>query len=350
MTDFDPRTLLQTCRTYIDVRSPTEFRRGAIPGAINLPILDDAERQAVGLTYRQAGQDAAIAKGHALVAGAKQRRRVEAWLDALQADPDAWLYCWRGGLRSTTAVAWLRERDRHVQRVPGGFKALRRCCLTTLAEPSGKAWHVLGGRTGSGKTEFLSARAEAIDLEGLANHRGSAFGARPGGQPSLVDFENRLAVAFLRHPTAMALVEDESRTIGRLALPPSWFEQMQQAPLLLLEVDIQRRVANICREYVDAELEAGTPPSTLQSRYQAALDRIKRRLGGKRHAEVSGELAQSFANGNHAPWIERLLIWYYDPMYDYQLQQKQQRVIARGDANTIEAALNDLLERLGDLA
>jgi tRNA 2-selenouridine synthase len=207
--------------------------------------------------------------------------------------------------------------------------------------PAQKHWLVLAGRTGSGKTQLLKRTAVSIDLEGLANHRGSAFGAQTTPQPSLIGFENQLAVTFLQHESELLLLEDESRTIGRIGLPQAWHEQMQRSALLILEADLATRCANITREYVTEPLAAGIAEEALLARFTSALNRIQRRLGGERHRTISAQLQRSFASGDHSPWIEQLLCWYYDPMYDYQLSRKKDRVIGSGDAQALLAFLAD---------
>jgi tRNA 2-selenouridine synthase len=261
MSAIDLQQLLASAPAFIDVRAPAEFEQGAVPGAVNLPILTDAERHQVGLTYKTAGQAQAVSQGERLVSGSIKQARVDAWADFARQQTNVWIYCWRGGMRSQIAQQWLNDRELSVRRVPGGFKALRSCCLSILEHaPLKKPWVILGGRTGSGKTQIIRQRQESIDLEGLANHRGSAFGAQPGGQPTPINFENCLAMAFSRHSTGMLLLEDESRTIGRLALPEAWYLHMQQAPVVILETTLTERVANITREYVHEPLASGHDP------------------------------------------------------------------------------------------
>ncbi len=335
--------LLRSDTPFIDLRAPVEFAAGAVPGAVNLPLLSDDERHQIGVTYKREGNAAAVALGERLVSGPVRAERLAGWQAFLSAHPDAWIYCWRGGQRSQIVQDWLQDEGLRVERVPGGFKALRQHCLAVLERTAGdKRWVVLGGRTGSGKTELLKQSPLAIDLEGRANHRGSAFGGRDGGQPPPVSFENQLAVDALKHSSGVLLVEDESRTIGRLALPAAWHAAMGQAELLILEVPLAERVANIEAEYVTAPLREGTRPEVLKDRLRDALDRIRRRLGGARHAEVAGALDTAFTGGAHGEWIERLLRWYYDPMYDYQLERKGARVIARGDGPALLATAERL--------
>lgn len=336
MSKADLEALLTAATPFLDVRAPGEAARGSVPGAVNLPLLDDEERHRVGTTYKHAGHDAAVALGHKLVSGNLREQREAAWCDFLRAHPDAWLFCWRGGERSAIAQAWLRKRGIDVPRVPGGFKALRHTCLDVLQRaPQEKRWIVLGGRTGSGKTDLLITLANAIDLEGLAAHRGSAFGARETPQPTPVTFDSLLATAFLRHPATTLVVEDESRTIGRLALPAGWHEHMQRSPLALLEVPLEQRIANIEREYVAAPLASGVAAATLQERYTDAVRRIQRRLGGARRQAVQRALDQAFEHGDHGRWIEQLLVWYYDPMYDHQLAGKRHRIRVSGPTDVV---------------
>ena len=328
----------------IDVRAPVEFEKGAMPGAVNLPILNDAERSQVGTTYKAHGAEAARRLGFELVSGATRAARIQSWAEALEAQPDAVLYCWRGGERSAIATRWLADAGHLPPRVVGGYKALRQVCLDVLnvSDSTTRRWWVLAGRTGSGKTDVIRALDGAIDLEGLAAHRGSAFGARDTPQPSPATFENHLACAMLAREGQPVVLEDESRTIGRLAVPEAVHNAMQQAPLALLEIPFEARVANIRREYVDERLP-GSSAAALHEHYQGSLDRIRRRLGGERHKAVTEAMALAFNGGSHDEWIGLLLEWYYDPMYDYQLERKAERVQFTG---TTAAVTEFLAERL----
>jgi len=342
----DTERVLRDRVPLIDLRSPGEFAHGAVPTAVNLPLLEDAERAAVGICYKRDGQAAAIALGESLVSGETRRARIDAWLDFLGRAPDAMLYCWRGGLRSQRVQGWLAETGHVVPRIDGGFKALRHTCIDAIEHSSSQdRFIVLAGRTGSGKTDLLIAFADAIDLERLANHRGSAFGATATKQPPPVAFENALAVALMRRqPCQHILLEDESRTIGRIGLPESLFAAMQRAPLVVLEASRDERARHILAEYVLTPLASGVEANALAEQYVAAVDRIARRLGGTRHAEVRATVVEAFAGrdcAHHLRWIERLLEWYYDPMYDYQLGRKAHRIVARGDRVTVSRALRD---------
>lgn len=337
-----PAELLEKNVPLIDLRSPGEFAKGAFPAAVNLPLLTDGERHEVGALYKRRGRDAAIKRGHELVSGAVRSARIRAWTDFLGSHPNAWLYCWRGGLRSAIAQSWLAEAGWRAPRVEGGYKQLRNSCIETLAaladqarQGAAKRWLMLSGRTGVGKTEVVKAQPHAVDLEALANHRGSAFGGRERGQPPPIAFENALAVQYLQHQGRTLILEDESRNIGRLSLPEAWFAQMQQAPIVLLEAPLPTRIDQIRKEYVEAPLADGVNPGALHERLQAALDRIRKRLGGVRHQQVGAALAAAFRNGAHERWIGMLLAWYYDPMYDYQLKAKGKRIIFTGERSAV---------------
>ncbi len=336
-----PETLLTTGAPLIDLRAPAEFAHGAFPTAINLPLLTDRERNGVGIAYKQRGQKAAIDVGNRLVCGATKSDRVAGWTEFIDHHPNAWLYCWRGGLRSEIAQSWLKEAGYDVPRVVGGYKALRQACLQVLATAPKKTgrWLVLAGRTGTGKTVVVNTLDNALDLEGIANHRGSAFGGYSTPQPTPIDFENALAANYLQFQGSTLVLEDESRTIGRLALPESWYRKMSEAPLVLLEASVEARAAHIRGEYVEHPIHQGESSEALQDRLSAALEKIQKRLGGDRYRQVREALCNGFENGNHDRWIEMLLEWYYDPMYDYQLQAKQSRIRFRGDRETVTAYL-----------
>lgn len=335
----DYAAILKAARPLIDVRAPAEFANGALPGAVNLPLLDDEQRAQVGIAYKRRGQRAAVELGHRLVSGELKRIRLAAWRAFAESNADALVVCWRGGMRSAIVQDWLVEHGIVVGRVAGGFKALRRFCLDAIDEAGAKRRFLLvGGRTGTGKTRVVRAAAGNVDLEGLANHRGSAFGGFATPQPPPVAFENALAIELLKlPPEATVVLEDESRTIGRLAIPETLFKAMQRSPIALLEAPLAERIDNVYREYV---AQADSPREPLL----AALNRIERRLGGARHAEISALMRAAFDAGSaaaHRRWISRLLTDYYDPMYDYQLAGKAERVVMRGDRGTVAAFVAD---------
>ena len=326
----DYQGILKNQRPVIDVRAPEEYGKGSIPSAINLPILNNDERRQVGVCYKNHGQRKAIELGQKLVTESIRSKRVSDWASFVDSHEDAAFCCWRGGLRSRTAYQWLAETGSIIPIVKGGSKALRSYCLRRIEESTDYRWLVLGGRTGSGKTRALQQSTNAIDLERLASHRGSAFGGDIALQPPPISFENALAADLLSidHDRPV-VVEDESRTIGRLALPESFFQSIQNAPLVILELSLEARIANIYDEYVVPGIRAS---------FINALWRIRKRLGGTRYRELLNLMEHGFDSGNqesHFRWIELLLTGYYDPMYDYQLERKHERIVYRGRMDAV---------------
>ncbi len=183
----------------LDVRAPVEFNQGAFPNSVNIPLMDDDEREAVGIRYKEQGQDSAILLGSELVTAEKRENRTQKWKTFFAQNPGGVLYCFRGGLRSKISQQWiadsLKDSDKPYPRVDGGYKAMRTFLLESIERISKNIpIIVLGGRTGSGKTRLLKQLRNSIDLEGLANHRGSAFGPTATPQPTPINFENALAV------------------------------------------------------------------------------------------------------------------------------------------------------------
>lgn len=353
--EFD--LLFKDGRALFDVRAPIEFAKGSVPGAKNLPILNDSERHQVGTTYRQEGQEAAVELGHRLVSGEVKAQRLEAWESFLARHPGAVLYCARGGQRSQIAQAWIRtELGRDVPRIRGGYKALRRHFLGILEEPrfSGPVW-IVGGRTGVGKTDWMRGFDEFLDLEDLAWHRGSSFGRHATEQPTAANFENRLALEVLRHRrqgSRVVLLEDEGKRIGRCQVPAAIYGCLKTQKLLLLEEDLAFRIELTHREYIReslAEFLEVDPVEGFANFAEAlrqSLYRIRKRLGSARYAELSQvlELAlkkqeEAGDDSAHVDWIRALLVDYYDPMYDYQLSQKEDRIQLRGGRKELEAFL-----------
>lgn len=337
----------------MDVRAPVEFAKGSFPQAVNAPLMDDAERHKVGICYKEKGQEEAIRLGHQLVQGPVKEQRITAWKQFIADHPNGYLFCFRGGLRSRLTQQWIRDAGMDYPLVKGGYKALRRFLLDSLEEISGSSdFVILSGRTGTGKTRVLQQLPNPVDLEGLANHRGSSFGRRVTPQPPQIEFENRLAVALLkaRHVRGGPVyLEDESRLVGRCALPDTLKKRMAQAPLLVLEQSLEDRIGIIRQDYVqhmhadyvrrDGE-EAGW--ASFRDYLLGALDRISKRLGGERHRRLRGLMEQALLQQErhggvygHDAWIQPLLQDYYDPMYDYQLSQKPGHVLVRGGPDTI---------------
>lgn len=357
ITDY--RDIFLNDRPMMDTRAPVEFIKGAFPGVINLPLMSDEERQRVGTCYKQQGQQAAIVLGHELVSGALKAERIEQWARFAQANPDGYLYCFRGGLRSQIVQQWLKtEAGIDYPRVGGGYKAMRTFLLDTLEQSVARCDFVLlGGMTGTGKTEVLGQLHNALDLEGHANHRGSSFGKRATEQPSNIDFENRIAVDLLKQRAQgvrQFVVEDESRMIGSCALPLTLHKGMQTLPMVWLEDSVEGRVERILKDYVIdlcAEFCAvfgDTGYERFSERLSQGLSNIHKRLGGERfqrlHAMLQDALAEQARSGLvdlHRGWIEGLLREYYDPMYAFQRENKGSRIEFCGEQAAVVAYLRE---------
>ncbi|MCQ3032628.1 tRNA 2-selenouridine(34) synthase MnmH [Pseudomonas syringae] len=342
----------------MDVRAPVEFAKGAFGQSVNLPLMNDAEREAVGTAYKQQGQQAAIELGHQLVSGATKEARIEGWAEFVRCQPEGYLYCFRGGLRSQITQQWLKDiAGIPYPRVSGGYKAMRTFLIDTIECAVQECeLVVVGGLTGSGKTEVLAGLSNALDLEGHANHRGSSFGKRVSAQPGQIDFENALAVDILkkRHRGAEHFVlEDEGRAIGSRAVPLSLFRQMQAAPLVWLQDSVESRVERILKDYVIDLCADFVAVHGAEEGFNAFAERLRqslasnlRRLGGERYNRLAvimdSALLMQQATGlvdAHRQWIEQLLTEYYDPMYAYQRDSKSGRIEFAGD----QAAVRDYL-------
>lgn len=334
----------------MDVRAPVEFGQGAFPGAVNRPLMDDGERQQVGTCYKHSGQDAAIALGHRLVSGAIRQGRISAWAQFAQAHPTGVLYCFRGGLRSQIAQQWLHsDADIAYPRVHGGYKAMRSFLIDTLQAASAQCgFVVLSGLTGTGKTEVIAQLANGVDLEGHANHRGSSFGQRVSGQPSQIDFENRLAIDLLKKRAqghGAFVVEDEGRHVGSCSVPLALRQRAEQAPIVCLDEGFDARVERILQDYVVQQCAdfvavhgEAAGADLFAARLLESLDKLAKRLGGDRHrtlrAAMQAALERQRSHADtalHRDWIVALMRHYYDPMYAYQRQLRADRIVFQGD-------------------
>ena len=307
-------TFLQGSGPVLDLRAPSEFAQGHIPGAINLPLFSDAERAAVGTAYKQQGRRQAVSLGFELVGPrlAGLGERLTEHSQAAQGAPLR-LHCWRGGMRSQS-VAWLAQQlDLPVLLLEGGYKSFRRWVLEQLEQP----WpiHLLGGRTGSGKTDLLLALERLgvaiVDLEGLAHHRGSSFGSLGmPPQPSNEHYENRIVCSLRRHHGADQIwVEAESAQVGRCRIPAGLWRRMQEAPLLEIRRPLEQRLRQLVAVYGVQD------PTALAE----ATQRIARRLGPQR----TGAALEAI---ERCDWTEacRQMLDYYDRCYDHELERHAQ--------------------------
>jgi len=375
----DYEALFLTDTPMFDTRAPIEFKKGAFPHVKSLPLMTDIERAKVGTSYKRDGQDAAIKLGHRLVSGKTKDERMALWLAFAKENPNGYLYCFRGGLRSHTTQAWLKEAGCDYPLVKGGYKAMRRFLIDRLesicdyaVDPERKEkFYIVAGQTGAAKTDLLLKFENTIDLEGLANHRGSAFGKRAAGQPSQIDFENKLSVEFLRRhhkaPNMPILLEDESHLIGRSAIPTKLRSAMHESPMVVVEADLEARVEHSFSNYILQKLAEweefcaddskiisleGKPYTgeltafeLFSEELKKSMSNIRKRLGGVRYQELATMLDNALEahkagnNGLHREWIRVLLNEYYDPQYDYLLEQRKDRIVFRGNAAEVEAYL-----------
>ncbi len=338
---------LRTGRTtplIVDVRSEKEALEEPIPLSVNIPILRDTERHQVGLKYKQEGSAKALELGHQLVSGETKAQRVKAWQGAIDAGA-RWVCCWRGGLRSQITQGWLSDAGTKISRVQGGAKALRRCALQVFESLNPNHFaYVLHGRTGVGKTdllrEFESPSLCFVDLEAIANHRGSSFGLRLGAvQPRQVLFESELAlrIAGAHANQQHLLLEGESRLIGKCALPLHFYELMDSAPAVFLTASQEVRLENLYREYVLEPLKHNSAEMVLEV-YLKHLKRIQKRLGGLKYAEIQEQLEKAFKDPlgeSHRDWIDNLLTSYYDRLYDYSRERLKGRIVFEGSRNEV---------------
>lgn len=317
-----PQPFLQQPGPILDVRSPGEFEKAHIPGAVNFPLFDNDERAAVGTCYKQQGRDQAVELGLEFV-GPKMASLVkQAKAIASQADADIAatsppppsslrIHCWRGGMRSSS-VAWLlKTAGLQVNLLEGGYKAYRQWVRHTVTQPR-PIW-ILGGMTGTGKTLVLHALAElgeqVLDLEGLANHRGSSYGnvCLPP-QPSTEHYENLVAQQWKAFdPSRRVWIEAESRLVGRCRVPPELFEQMEQSPVLEIQRQQEERITLLETIYGEAD----------HQELIEATQRIGRRLG----PQNTKTAIEAIREGNLAPAIA-LALNYYDKAYTYDLERR----------------------------
>lgn len=346
----------------IDVRSPGEFASGALPFAINLPLLDDSERREVGICYKQKGQQAAIDMGHTLVNGAVREARIEAWRAFIRAHPDAAVYCARGGLRSELSQRWLADAGVVIPRVEGGFKSLRNFLLEYVKETCRvQKFVLLSGMTGTGKTELIKTLDSSIDLERIANHKGSSFGQPLDDQPAQIDFENTVTLELMRlreRDTQRCIVlEDEGRNIGGRHLPAPLVDAMGRSPIVIIELPFKERIDRLWQEYVvdryaqTVDLYGEEAEAAFASYLRDSVNRIKKRLGGQRTQEILSLMEDAIKRqhrddfASHRLWLEVITAEYYDPMYRYQLQNRKERVAFRGNRQRVISGLADMLQQ-----
>lgn len=296
----------------IDVRSPGEYKKGHIDGAVNIPLFSDKERAKVGTLYKQKGREQAILEGLDIV-GPKLKSLVSE-VKRVAPAMQVVLYCWRGGMRSGS-VAWLLSTvGFDVSVIKGGYKSYRNFIL----EQFSKSYKLvmLGGPTGSKKTEtlhYLKQNGEQIiDLEALAHHKGSAFGNLECiEQPDTESFENNFALHLMQmNHDKIIWIEDESKTIGTAHIPNVFWAKMKKAPLLYLYLSLEKRIDYLVNVY-------GKYP---KENIQKAIDKIKKRLGGLAYKQASEALLN-----NDLKKTAAIILQYYDAAYYYNSYKREDK-------------------------
>lgn len=311
----------------IDVRSPLEYAAGHIPGAMNVPLFDNDERAIVGTKYKKEGRKEAILEGIKLT-GPSMHKKLEEGIKAA-ANGKLLVHCWRGGMRSE-AMAWLFSLgDIETAVLNGGYKAYRHHVLENLAVQ--RKMIILGGMTGSSKTHILryvrQMGRQIIDLEDLASHKGSAFGAlgQPP-QPSTEQFANNLFSLWSKlDPVEPVWLEDESRNIGTVFLPESFYSNMQKAKTIVLLMDINTRMPRLMEEY------SKYPADELK----ASVIKISRRLGG----DNTRDALEAIDMGDISKAIEISLV-YYDKTYQYSIKKKNKADVVYVETDTDDVSIN----------
>jgi tRNA 2-selenouridine synthase len=302
---------LQRSDPILDVRSPSEFQQGHIPGSLAFPLFSDEERVQIGTTYKKQSRQKAVELGLLLVQF-KLNEMLSQASSLLSSHGN--ILCWRGGMRSGFVARLLESAGYFIATLQGGYKTYRRWAIQRLDNLSFSSLCVLGGLTGSGKTAILQALQaqgeQVIDLEALAKHRGSAFGGIGlGQQPTQEQFENELAWVLERLDLSRPVwIEDESRLIGRCHLPHALYQSILQAPLFYVQRSATERLQILLNQYGQAP-----KPQLLE-----AVGRISKRLGD----QLTKEVKQFIEQEQIEQAFERLLA-YYDKTYQYQITKRQ---------------------------
>jgi tRNA 2-selenouridine synthase len=298
---------------FIDMRSPVEFADGCIPGAINIPLFDDEERSRVGLVYRIEGPDEAKQLGLSLVSP-RLPDIISQIRGHYQSGHTVIVYCWRGGMRSKAVVNILELVGIPARQLIGGYKNYRRYVLESLENfPSLPPIVVLCGSTGVGKTTLLDLMVRrglpVIDLEKLANHRGSVFGQIGLGRPATAHtFDTALLYELKRlQNQPFIVVECESKRIGNVYLPPVLYQAMDRGRKILVRAAVETRVSRLIEEYLDIYHDN-------EEAIVASLKMLKKRLGTAK----TQKLLDAFAADRVREVVRCLLVDYYDPLYGYE--------------------------------
>lgn len=333
---FTPDLLDSHC--IVDARTPLEFAEDHLPGAINVPLLSNEERVEIGTLYKQEGAHLARVRGLELTA--TRFPEIVAEIAAAAAGRPILVYCWRGGLRSKTIATILDLTGYPVKQLTGGYKAFRNHVIAQFEDfQPGAPLVVLHGMTGIGKTTLLTRLLErgesTVDLEGLAEHRGSAFGSLGLSQDELTQkhFETLVWDAFRKLPAGRPVfIEGESRRIGRMTLPGNLYDVMQESFKVWCAASLETRVRRLTDEYGLKIYEEGL---------QTALLRIKKRLGGDKYAEIAGYLER----WEMEPFMTELIVSYYDKLYYKVREWQEDMTLSLEDFDTAADILTNEINR-----
>ncbi|MGR3763220.1 tRNA 2-selenouridine(34) synthase MnmH [Rossellomorea sp. NS-SX7] len=329
--DISINELLELCQedlVFVDVRSPSEYEDMTIPGSINIPVFDDEERAEVGTLYKQVSKEAATDRGLEIFSA-----KLPAFIKQFKELPgEKVVFCWRGGMRSKAAATFLDLMGIKPYRIQGGVRAYRHWVMKQLEslEMKPKAY-VLNGGTGTGKTAILhelkNQGLPILDIEGLADHRGSVFGAigmSPVNQKTFDSLLIKEVKGLQQAPFVM--FEAESKRIGKILLPPFLLNKKEEATHIFIELPIEERIAHILKEYKLYEHH---------EEFVEAFRKIKRRI----HSPVANTIEEELKRLNYEAVLELLLEYYYDPRYLHtaEMYSEDQKIILK--VNTIVEAV-----------
>ncbi len=297
----------------VDVRSEGEYQAGHMRGAVNIPLLNNEERVVVGSVYKQKGQKEAIREGFRLV-GPRLREIIDA-TEQVAEGKEVLVHCWRGGMRSNNFCQFVGMAGIRSQLLTGGYKSYRHLALAAFKKPFQII--LLTGCTGSGKSEILrelAAQGEQIlDLEGLANHKGSAFGGLlMPAQPTTEQFQNELLEEILKLDLSKRIwVEDESIAIGKIFLPVDFWEHMAMSPLVQMDVAKEIRIQRLVNEYGPADREE----------FLTIMGKVTKKLGGQNYNAAKEKLLQ-----NDMFSVMDILLTYYDKAYRSSIDKRKEKI------------------------